>query len=100
MSNRKTTTATVSGDPAAAQDNMNTLYAAHQVHTLAQIVFQRLTAAGLQSQAPWSQSPAQSPGRPFGAMPPGPGFWPAQAPYSQGPGFAPVPQPALFYWYP
>ena len=89
MTNRRTSTTGVTSDPATAQDNMNELYAAHQVHTLAQIVFRHF--AGWQGGMPWTQ-PA------FGA-PTGAGFGTPVA-MQGGPATFPAAPPALFYWYP
>jgi hypothetical protein len=41
--NKRATSAAVGSDPGAAQDHMNVLYTAHQVHALAQIVYQKFT---------------------------------------------------------
>ena len=38
MSNRKHSTVSVATDSSAAQENLNVLYTAHQVHTMAQVV--------------------------------------------------------------
>jgi hypothetical protein len=89
MTNRKASTTGVTSDPATAQDNMNQLYAAHQVHALAQIVFRQF--AGWQGQTPWTQQP-------FGA-PAGAGFGSPVA-MQGGPMTLPPAPPALFYWYP
>jgi hypothetical protein len=66
-----------------AQDSMNELYAAHQIHTLAHLVYRRLSEG-------WSTAPGAVP-RPvvhaYGA--PVPHVHPM-----------PVPGPAILYWYP
>ena len=94
---KKSSNAGVSGETASTQDDMNILYTAHQVHTLAQLVFQHLTAGRLPRMGT----------SPF-APPPSAVFTPPQAmQQGWGSGCA-VPGPpsggphanALFYWYP
>lgn len=87
MSNRKNTASGVTGDSATTQDNMNLLYTAHQVHTLAQLVYRQM-AGGWQGQAPWA-APAARAGFPAA----GPMIAGSAATLPSGP-------PALFYWYP
>jgi hypothetical protein len=83
-------------DTAAADSNSNDWYTAHQVHTLAQLTYQRL-AGSWQARAPW---PA-----PGSAAPPAPGTpagnsgwawsgpaWTSQAPQQPG-------SPFVIYWY-
>ena len=97
--NRKTSTTAVAGDPTGAQDNPNLLYAAHQVHTLAQIVFQRI-ASSWPNRAPWT--PLASPV--FGQPCPMPAFGAgttAAPPVASAPGsLQAAPPQVLFYWYP
>ena len=84
--NKKTSNTGAGGDPAGAQDNLNALYTAHQVHTLAQIVFQQLAGS-------WSNRvPCTAPAFGMGGMAPNPFFY--------GQAFQPAAPPALFYWYP
>jgi len=106
MSNRKNSTVGVATDSSTAQENLNVLYTAHQVHTMAQFVYRHL-AGGWRSQAPWAPNATGSYPAPFaatgnataypmpgamqGAMP---GVMPGAVPTFQA---AP---PALFYWYP
>ena len=88
--------------PDMTQEKLNELYTAHQVHTLAQLIYQQV-AARRGGGNPWAQSPGagmpfpmsgqQAPmsGQPFQAGQSNPGGWTANA---QG-----APQP-LIYWYP
>jgi len=70
--------------PDMTQEKLNELYTAHQVHTLAQLIYQQVAARRGGQQAPMS-------GQPFQAGQSNPGGWTANA---QG-----APQP-LIYWYP
>ena len=83
-------------EPHQAQDSMNMLYVAHQVHTLANVLFHRIAMAG---QDAWSRGvgvrqPQQPAAFGFGATPwnAGPQQTAAGAPNG-------VSQP-LLYWYP
>lgn len=92
---KKTTNSGISGDPTVAQENLNTLYTAHQVHTLAQMLFQQLAA--WQVRGPWS-SPA---GAVFAQPLAMPGMaWPAPGPAYHPQGFVQGAPQALVYWYP
>ena len=103
MSNRKQTAMGVSSDSATTQENLNVLYTAHQVHTMAQFVYRHLSGAW-RNQNPWSQhagagyaapfAAAAAPGAGFGLPGAIPGLMPGPVPTFQA---AP---PALFYWYP
>lgn len=84
------------GDAASAQRQMNELYTAHQVHTLAQLLLQQITA-----NRPDPSTWAMSTGTPTAG---GPGIRPdgvgAPGYFVQTGGAFPVaPQPIL-YWYP
>lgn len=90
--NRKAPTTTAGGDHGTnTQEHMNVLYAAHQVHTLAQIVLQQITG-NRSGQAPWTM-PAGVPGGPY------PGAGNGMSPHAPGTSYPAMP-PALFYWYP
>ena len=105
MSNRKHTTTTgVATDSATAQENLNVLYTAHQVHTMAQFVYRHLSGAW-RGQTPWAPNAAAGfPATTFGTSPNMSGFTlpgGAMPGAMQGavPTFHAAP-PALFYWYP
>ena len=98
---KKTSNTATTGDPIQTpENNISTLYTAHQVHTLAQILFRQI-AVGWQSGAYWF-SPAgaglpQSREIPAYAMG---GPAPNSAPQAPGTGMLQGTPPALFYWYP
>lgn len=87
-----------SGDPNPSQEPIHTLYTAHQVHTLAQILFRQITV-GWQSGASWLP--------PAGAVLPQSREMPAYAMSGPAPNSALHPPgllqgtpPTIFYWYP
>ena len=105
MSNRKQPTMGVATDSATTQENLNVLYTAHQVHTMAQFVYRHLSGAW-RNQGPWSQPgagfPAQFTGptaSPNFAMP-GPMTGSMPGPMAGAVPTFPAAPPALFYWYP
>ena len=96
---KKTSVSGAWGDTATGVDN--TLYTAQKVHTLAQIVFQRL-AERWTSRAPWTGPTGFVAPQPYVVLP---GHGVTQATSSRpDPGGSGVAQggspPALFYWYP
>lgn len=98
--NKRATSATVGSDPGAAQDHMNVLYTAHQVHALAQIVYQKFTGSWT-NQTPWGAPQ-------MGAFHSFAGHGAASAPFTPGTmgtmgcgtAAGPMAPPALYYWYP
>ena len=102
MSNRKQTTVGAMNDSATAQENLNVLYTAHQVHTMAQVVYRHLSGAW-RSQTPWTPHATANFPQQFTAAGNGMGFsLPGTMPGAM-PGGVPAFQaapPALFYWYP
>lgn len=99
MTTRKneTTKGSVATDATSPQDRMNEVYTAHQVHTLAHLVYQQLTAGSPPMQPPWAPGAESFVPQQFaGANGQGPGSgWP-----SAGVAASPcAPQP-LIYWYP
>lgn len=112
MTNRRNSTTGAANDTGATQDNMNQLYAAHQVHTLAQIVYRHL-AGGWQGQAGWTPQgnalpqgsgwQGQPAWTPQGSSFPQPGVGASPSSVGAAPrggaAFPPMP-PAVFYWYP
>jgi hypothetical protein len=81
-------------DQPQASDAMNDLYAAHQVHTLAHLVYRRLSEGWAQAVPPLAR-PMLHPVTPQAFAPgavamPGPGVMQP----------LPVPGQAIFYWYP
>jgi hypothetical protein len=89
MTNKKRGTTQEKGGADATQDKLNELYTAHQVHTLAQLLFRQL-AARANSVGPWTPSAGANPQRQASGGPI-PQTW---AGARQG-----GPQP-LIYWYP
>ena len=90
--NKKKTNPTAAGDPSHTQESMNELYTAHQVHTLANLVFRRLAGG-------WAPAggPAAHAGFAAGqAVPCGPASWTGAPMVHVPPGATPGP----FYWYP
>ncbi len=106
MSNRKHSTVGVATDSSAAQENLNVLYTAHQVHTMAQVVYRHLSGAW-RNQTPWTPGATGNFPSTFGAPATAPGFTLPGTMQGAMPGAMPgaVPTfhaapPALFYWYP
>jgi hypothetical protein len=106
MSNRKPSNSGMSGEPTNAQDNSNAMYTAHQVHTLANLIYRQMAGswaghAGWPAMmtAPMSQPPFAS-GFPMMPDPTamGMGMTPGNGSWVGAPGY--VAPPALFYWYP
>lgn len=96
--NKKPANPGVMGDPTSAQDNVSVLYTAHQVHTLAQIIFRQLSSSW-PSRAPWTSPAGAAFGQAYalpafgtGPMAPNPVPW--------GLPFQASAPPAFFYWYP
>jgi len=71
------------------QEKLNELYTAHQVHTLAQLIYQQIVARKSGGQ-PWTPSPGAGMSSPMNGQS-SPSGWTGSA---QG-----APQP-LMYWYP
>ena len=94
---KKTTNPDTSGDPIQTQDNVSTLYTAHRVHTLAQILFQQIAA--WQRGASWIP-PAAAVLPQFREMPAYGMGGSAPNPTLHGSGLPQGAGPALFYWYP
>lgn len=89
---KKTDSATGRADTSAAQSKTNEVYTAHQVHTLAHLIFRQIAAG-------WGARPWTSPGA-AAVTSPMPGH--AHAPGWPAGGTAPqsgAPQP-MVYWYP
>lgn len=103
MSNRKQATAGVATDSSTAQENLNILYTAHQVHTMAQFVYRHLSGAW-RSQTPWAPNAGVGFPTTFGTSANMSGFtMPGGAMPNAMPGAVPTfhaAPPALFYWYP
>jgi hypothetical protein len=93
MPKKTTTTTGVSGGTANAQDPLQTLYMAHQVHTLAQLVYQQVAAGQQPPMGPWAP--------PAGPVFTAPQVTPGWGGAYQVPGTVPGPHsPNLLYWYP
>ncbi len=99
ITDKKTTGAGVWGG--AATGGENTLYTAHKVHTLAQIVFQQL-AGNWTNRTPWNGLNGFGVPQPYPVVP-GQGVSQAASPRPDAWGSAMAqgaPPPPLFYWYP
>ena len=81
MTTKKNESTTSGGDAASAQSKLNELYTAHQVHTLAQLIFQQIASG-------WSGPPN------LASWTPGAGVG-----QHRTPGVTNASQP-LMYWYP
>lgn len=102
MSKDKTVTPKKKSEPAhgarpaetASSGSSDHLYVAHEIHTLAQIVFWQLSQT----------LPARGAGMPLTSQPMPPpvtGGWPATTPTGMvARPFAPSPSPGAIYWYP
>ncbi len=79
-------------ESSAPEDTAQQIYTAHQIHTLAHLVYRHLmSAAAVPTSAQYS---TPTDGRQFGAQPLAPGgFYASAMP-------APAPLRTLFYWYP
>lgn len=89
---KKTETATGKADATDAQTKMNELYTAHQVHTLAHLIFQQIAAGW--SVCPWTSPAAGAVRSSMPGLTNVPG-WPGAGLNSQNG----APQP-MVYWYP
>jgi hypothetical protein len=76
-----------------AQDSMNRLYVAHQVHTLANVLFHHIAMSGQDAWGCGGMRPVQPPG--FGYSAP----WSATSGPAAGAAHPGATQP-LLYWYP
>lgn len=85
-------------DVSNAQAQLGQLYTAHQVHTLAQLLLQRLAAGGYPNRQvmPFVGTPAAMPLVGSACNP----AWAPPGPTAHGMGFVQGPPPALVYWYP
>ena len=97
MSNKKGPTSGTAADAAGAQEKMNTLYTAHQVHTLAHIVYHHF--AGGAPLSPWGMHPGAA-FHPLHTVPHTGMAVGASVPLSFAHPAVPGAPPALFYWYP
>jgi hypothetical protein len=85
-------------DSGTAQENLNVLYTAHQVHTMAQFVYRHLSGAW-RNQVPWAPHTTAGFAPQINAAVPGTGFALPGTMAGAVPSFQAAP-PALFYWYP
>jgi hypothetical protein len=99
MTTNKNESTTRGGDAASAQSKMNELYTAHQVHTLAHLMFQQI-ASGWNGAPSWVTSVGAHAAAPVAGAP-NLASWPSAAAVGQHhpPGVTTVPQPFM-YWYP
>jgi len=99
MTTKKSETTTGESDAANAQKKMNELYTAHQVHTLAHLIFQQITA-GWSAAQPWAAQAGPTATTPMPGHPQATS-WPTGAGMAQHGAASPngAPQP-LMYWYP
>jgi hypothetical protein len=96
MTTKKSASKSATGDGARAQDPYKDVYTAHQVHTIANLTFQRM-AGGWRPPGPWMVPPldaAATAGAGIVGWPPGAAACPT------APGVAAGTARPVFYWYP